>query len=68
MIYALIGFIGVILGVICTCVCMLLVSVEEESVCDALPSQTEADEDLAKQWQNLLNFTADAGGDQDAER
>ena len=51
MIYALVGFVGVILGVLCTCVCLLLFTGEDERACteEALqPMQNAADEKLAQ--------------------
>ena len=68
MIYALIGFIGVVLGVICTCTCLLVEVETKQETVSVVQSQDETDLQLAKQWQNLLNYTADAGGEQDAER
>ncbi len=66
MIYALIGFIGVCIGAACVYVFSPTVQVcvpEREYT----PSKEEQeDARLAQQWQNLLNFTGNAGGDEDA--
>lgn len=65
MMYALIGFIGVLLGAACVYVCT------PEQTCSGCcemqpaPEQPIEDAGIMRQWQNLLNFTADAGGEND---
>ena len=64
MMYALIGFIGVLIGAACVYICT------PEQTCSGCHSEAQAppqtmDTNLMRQWQNLLNFTADAGGDSD---
>ncbi len=63
MLYALIGFIGVLVGAACVYVCT------PEQICSGcmpqVPESDETEESILKQWQNLLSFTAEAGGDSD---
>ena len=63
MIYACIGFAGVLIGALCVHFFAPQTVVYEEK--PIFENADAADAQLAKQWQNLLNFTADAGGDGD---
>ena len=65
MIYALIGFMGVVLGAVCVYLCTPVTEVYEYPPQHVHYDETQEDARLAKQWQNLLNFTADAGGEND---
>lgn len=61
MIYACIGFIGVVIGALCVHFATPVIELAAEK-----PTVSESEEDarLARQWQNILNYTAD-GGDED---
>ncbi len=65
MIYACIGFIGVVIGALCVYLCTPVIELgANEGECVHY-DETEEDARLARQWQNLLNYTADAGGEDD---
>ena len=65
MIYACIGFIGVLIGALCVYRCTPVIEVSEHGEKHVDYDETEEDARLARQWQNLLSFTAEAGGDND---
>ncbi len=65
MIYALVGFIGVCIGAACVYVFSPTVQVCVPEKEYTVSQEAAEDARLAKQWQSLLNFTADAGGDDD---
>lgn len=60
MVYACIGFIGVLIGALCVHLSTPVIEIAEEK-----PHYDDTQEDarLARQWQNILNYTADGGDD-----
>lgn len=63
MIYACIALLGVLVGATCVYFCMPTCEPTEKAVLHI--DETEEDARLARQWQNILNYTAD-GGEEDA--
>lgn len=68
MIDALIGFIGVVIGAACVYICRPDGSESTSASAAAVYTESEEDKRLARQWQNLLSYTVESGGDEhDAE-
>lgn len=64
MTYASIALLGVLVGALCVYFCTPTYAPTEKA--DLHIDETEEDARLARQWQNILNYTAD-GGEDDAQ-